>query len=77
MAHYTIIDVISKPKTEAGLQKYDVTIEDVSGKVITKTILTPPGKFRDIMSEHYPDAKIIYSFDTSVLDEFLDPEQDQ
>lgn len=77
MNHYTIIDVISKPKTEAGLQMYDVIIEDPSGNTTTKTITTPPGKFREIMTEHYPDAKITYSFDTSVLDEFLDPEQDQ
>lgn len=77
MNHYTIINVISKPKTEAGLQMYDVTIEEPSGNTTTKTITTPPGKFREIMTEHYPDAKITYSFDTSVLDEFLDPEQDQ
>ncbi len=77
MNHYTIINVISKPKTEAGLQMYDVTIEEPSGSTTTKTITTPPGKFREMMAEHYPDAKITYSFDTSVLDEFLDPEQDQ
>ncbi len=77
MAHYKVINVISKPKTVAGLKKYEVVIEDVNGNTTTKTITTPPGQFREIMAEHYPDAKITYSFDTSTLDEFLDPEQDQ
>lgn len=77
MNHYTIIKVISKPKTEAGLQIYDVSIEEPSGNTTAKTITTPPGKFTEIMTEHYPGAQITYSFDTSVLDEFLDPEQDQ
>ncbi len=77
MTHYKIINVISKPKTEAGLQKYEVTIEDVSGNITPRTITTPPGQFREIIAEQYPGAKITYSFDTSTLDEFLDPEQDQ
>ncbi|MEX0624886.1 hypothetical protein [Saccharospirillum sp.] len=77
MTHYKIINVISKPKTEAGLKKYEVTIEDTSGNLTKKTITPPPGQFREFIAEHYPDAKITYSFDTSTLDEFLDPEQDQ
>lgn len=77
MTHYTIINVINKPITDADLQKYEVTIEDVSGNITKKTITTPPGQFREMMAKQYPDAKITYSFDTSILDEFLDPEQDQ
>lgn len=77
MTHYKIINVINKPVTDAGLQKYEVTIEEVSGNITKKTITTPPGQFREKMAEQYPDARITYSFETSTLDEFLDPEQDQ
>lgn len=77
MTHYKIVDVIDQPQTEAGLMLYEVTIEDMSGNLTTTTITTPPGQFREVIAKQYPDAKITYSFDTSGMDEFLDPEQDQ
>lgn len=77
MTHYKIIDVINIPQAEAGLMMYEITIEDMSGNMTTTTITTPPGQFREVIAAQYPDAKITYSFDTSAMDEFLDPEQDQ
>lgn len=77
MTHYNIVNVIHQPQTEAGLMVYEVTIEDMSGNLTATTITTPPGQFRELIAAQYPDARITYSFDTSNMDEFLDPEQDQ
>lgn len=77
MSHYTTIEVINRPNTEAGLQTCDVIVADREGNAIRKTITTPIGQFRQRMAERYPGAKITYAFDTSHMDEFMDPEQDQ
>ncbi|MHA7878916.1 MAG: hypothetical protein ACX931_03935 [Saccharospirillum sp.] len=77
MPQYRIVDVIDQPQTEAGLITYNISLTDSDGHITTTRITAPPGQFRAMVAAQYPDAIITYSFDTSTLDEFLDPEQDQ